>query len=163
MNISVPTSFTRWWNSYNNILFYYNKVSADDLNGERFEQSKGSFQINSNHVFTIKPIRIEISGNYFSPALSGTFIRKSFYGVDFGVASSVFKKQLDVKFALSDIFSTRDRMYNYSEVPNNQYNMYTGFESRIARISLAYHFGKNTVKKVDKSGGAEEERNRIKY
>ncbi|MNI56699.1 hypothetical protein D3C73_1117180 [compost metagenome] len=105
---------------------------------------------------------MELTANYFSPAVYGVFSFKSYYGVDLGAGKSFLDKKLNVKLAVNDILNTRGQRRLSSVQENGYYRIRNGYDSRVIRLSLSYRFGNVNIKSVNKRAGDNDEDNRLK-
>ena len=162
-NLSIPATITKWWNSNNNIGGFYLGFRSNDLQGEIIKTGENVLQFNSQHNFVIsKTFGAEISGNYTSAMEYGIIRINPQYSIDAGINKSLMNKKLSLKLALSDIFDTRIQNIE-SAYPGLNYNLSQKNETRIAKISLSYKFGKNDIKPSRRRAtGLESEQGRLK-
>ncbi|MXV49870.1 TonB-dependent receptor [Pedobacter sp. HMF7647] len=163
VNLNAPINFASWWKSTNNVTVFYMGFRAADLNGEVLDNGKVAVQLYSNQNFSItKTFSGELSGNYQSPLYYGTLKIQTQYSIDAGVNKSFMNKKLNLKFAVSDIFNTRNSRIS-SAYNGLNYSLYQKNETRVARLTLTYRFGSNDIKPERKrSTGLEAEQNRMK-
>ncbi len=163
VNLNVPITLAKWWNSSNNFGAYYMGFTSANLQGQDLKTGKTFFQLNSQHNFTIvKDLSAEMNFNYSSPLEYGTLKIQSQYGLDAGVSKSMMDKKLTLKLAMSDIFNTRRQILS-SAYPGLSYDLMQKNETQIAKISLSYNFGKNDIKPARRrSTGLESEQSRLK-
>ncbi len=163
-SLNVPVPVTKWWDANNNLNFYLNRISTPDILGEVLDKRKFSYQINSNHIFSLfKNYKAELSFSYLSPNFQGTSdYTKPVYGFDFGIKKSVFQKRGSLSLAIRDMFNTRARTYS-SLLPTQNYQYYQKLETQMVRLSFVYNFGnlKSNTKR-DGPDNSNEEYNRIK-
>lgn len=162
-NINAPIKITSWWNTYNNISFYYNQYKSDNIAGAPPQLEKFAWQASTNHTFTIdSQSSAEVRANYISPNVYGVLNLKSFYGIDLGINRSFLDNKLSVQLAVSDIFNTWGKRTVYSNLQGSRFNVVRSFDSRVIRLSLSYKFGNTKLKSSDGKSGAEEEKNRLR-
>lgn len=163
MNINIPVKVLKWWTTSNNVTAFYSKYNFDERSGAQRQLEKLSFQVSSNHDIRIgKTTNLELTANYFSPAVYGVFSFKSYYGVDLGAGKTFFDKKLNVKLAVNDILNTRGQRRLSSVQEKGYYRIRNGYDSRVIRLSLSYRFGNINIKSVDKRAGNNDEDNRLK-
>lgn len=163
MNINIPVKVLKWWTTSNNVSAFYSKYNFDERSGAQRQLEKLSFQVSSNHDIRIgETTNLELTANYFSPAVYGVFSFKSYYGVDLGAGKTFFDKKLNVKLAVNDILNTRGQRRLSSVQENGYYRIRNGYDSRVIRLSLSYRFGNSNIKSVDKRAGNNDEDNRLK-
>ncbi|QNK64437.1 TonB-dependent receptor [Pedobacter sp. PAMC26386] len=163
MNINRPVAITNWWNTSNDATLYYSRFSSPDLLGVPFKNGKLTYLINSMHAFTINSsVNAELSANYESSQVFGTYIAKPIYGIDLGISKSFASKKTNIKFSVNDPFNTR-RINIKSAIPLQNYNLNQKQESRVFRLSFSYNFGRSSIKKVrERSNSSAGEQNRVK-
>lgn len=163
VNLNAPVSFTKWWSTSNNASVFYLGFRSPDLRGQDLSSGRVALQFNSQHKFVISStITGELNGDYTSPIEYGTLKISSQYGLDLGLSKSFMKKKANVKLALSDIFDTRRQKIS-SAYEGLDYNLVQKNETRIARVTFTYRFGKSEIKpERRRSTGLEAEQSRIK-
>ncbi|WP_346084260.1 TonB-dependent receptor [Sphingobacterium ginsenosidimutans] len=163
MNINIPVKVLKWWTTSNNLTAFYSKYNFDERSGAQRQLEKLSFQVSSNHDIRIgETTNVELTANYFSPAVYGVFSFKSYYGVDLGAGKTFLDKKLNVKLAVNDILNTRGQRRLSSVQENGYYRIRNGYDSRVIRLSLSYRFGNVNIKSLDKRAGNNDEDNRLK-
>lgn len=162
-NLNVPVKIAKWWEMNNNLNVFYLSFEAPDLAGKALKTGKTSFQFKSQQSFTIAPgFMGELSGSYESPLDYGSLSLKSRYYVDMGLSKSLLNKKASVKVAVSDIFNLNETNLS-SAYPGLKYDVYQKNDTRIARVSFTYRFGKNEIKPARRrSTGTEAEQGRMK-
>lgn len=163
LNVSRPIAVTKWWNTNNDATLYYSSFSSPDLLGEPFKSGKLTFLINTVQTFVVSPsINAELSADYVSSQVYGTYVVKPIYGIDFGISKSFADKRANLKLSLSDIFDQR-KLQLKSAISSQDYNLSQKQESRVFRLTFSYNFGSNTVKGNRKrSNGSSSEQGRVK-
>ncbi|MFC3562390.1 TonB-dependent receptor domain-containing protein [Pedobacter jamesrossensis] len=163
LTIGYPTVISKFWNMDNTVTSTYNQIKSSDLGGNNYNRKKVNFSLNSNHNFTIGPsISAELSGEFVSAQIYGTYAIKPYYGIDFGLKKSFSEKKLNLKIALNDIMNSRKARIS-SALSNLNYNLTQKQESRIFRLSLNYNFGSSTIKaNRDRKTSVTDEEGRIK-
>ncbi|WP_374166156.1 TonB-dependent receptor domain-containing protein [Arcticibacter sp. MXS-1] len=161
--LSAPFSFSKWWSSNTNINVFYLGFNSPDLNGQKLDNGKTVFQFYSGHNFKAgKTTSLEVSGDYQSALIYGTFRISPQYGIDAGINQSLNNKKVNLKLAVNDIFNTRKQTVT-SAYPGLNYSLHQKNETQVVRLSLSYRFGRNEIKPSrNRSTGLESETNRIK-
>lgn len=162
-NLNVPVNIFKWWQTNNNLNVFHLEFSSPDLAGKALSTSKTSFTIKSQHTFIINAdLNAELSARYESPLDYGTLSIGERHGIDVGISKSLMDKKINIKLAVSDVFNTQATRLG-STYPGLSYQLYQKNESRIARITLSYKFGKNELKPARRrTTGVEEEKGRLK-
>lgn len=163
LNIGVPLNVTSWWQADNNLTTYINDYRSKSIMDAPYKNGKFTFIFNTNHTFNFgSSTRGELSANYQSAQVFGTYEAKPLYGIDLGISKAFLKDRLKLKFAANDVFNMRKLNIN-SGVPRQNYKVYQKEESRVFRISLSYFFGGNEIKSANqRSRSSAEEENRVK-
>ncbi|HEY1025819.1 MAG TPA: outer membrane beta-barrel protein, partial [Sphingobacteriaceae bacterium] len=118
---------------------------------------------NMDHSFTInKTFTAEFSAQYQSPLQYGIFKIDSRVVANAGLRKSFMNNKMNIRLALSDIFNTRVHKLS-TTYQNMNLNFEERGESRVARLTLNYRFGRNEIKPARRrSTGLESEANRMK-
>jgi hypothetical protein len=162
-NLNVPVKVAKWWDMNNNLNVFYLSFESPDLGGQPLKTGKTSFQFKSQQSFTIvSGFTAELIGNYESPLEYGVLSIKSRYFIDMGISKSLLNKKANLKLAISDIFDMNTNNLT-SAYPGLTYDLDQKNESRIARLSFSYRFGKNEIKPARRRAtGTEAEQGRMK-
>lgn len=162
-NLNIPVKIAKWWEMNNNLNVFYLSFEAPDLAGKALKTGKTSFQFKSQQSFTIAPgFMGELSGSYESPLDYGSLSLKSRSYVDIGLSKSLLNKKASIKVAVSDVFNINETNLS-SAYPGLKYDVYQKNDTRIARVSFTYRFGKNEIKPARRrSTGTEAEQGRMK-
>lgn len=162
-NINRPVVLTNWWSTNNDVTLYYSRFSAPELMGAPFENGKTTFILNTTQTFLInKTLNAELAANYTSGQAYGTYIAKPIYGIDLGISKSFAAERANLKFAINDVFNTREIKIN-SAIPLQDYRLSQKQESRIFRLTFNYNFGSTVIKPArERSNSSELEQNRVK-
>ncbi|MGN8058274.1 outer membrane beta-barrel protein [Pedobacter sp. 22163] len=146
LTIGYPTTITKFWSMDNTLTSTYNQIKAANLGNSVYDRKKVNFMINSSHNFTLSPsTSAELSGEYASSQIYGTYAIKPYYGIDFGIKKSFLDKKLNIKLAANDVFDTRKARIS-SALSGLDYNLSQKQESRVYRLSLNYIFGSSNIK-----------------
>jgi outer membrane receptor protein involved in Fe transport len=163
LTIGYPTTITRFWSMDNTFTSTYNQIKTANLGDGVYDRKKVNFTLNSSHTFTLSPsASAELSGEYVSSQIYGTYAIKPYYGIDFGIKKSFFDKKLHVKLAANDVFNTRKARIS-SALSGLDYNLTQKQESRVYRLSLNYIFGSSSIKGTrERKTSVTDEEGRIK-
>ncbi|WP_055912338.1 outer membrane beta-barrel family protein [Pedobacter sp. Leaf216] len=146
LSFGYPTIITKFWSMDNTLTSTYNQIKTANLGNGIYNRKKVNFMINSNQTFTLSPsTSAELSGEYASSQIYGTYAIKPYYGADLGIKKSLLDKKLSIKFAINDVFDTRKSRIN-SALSGLNYNLVQKLESRVYRLSLNYIFGSSSIK-----------------
>lgn len=163
LNISAPITYTKWWNSNTNLTVFNNRFKSPNLNGQVLDNGQTAFQVyHSENITLNSSSSVELSGNYQSKLIYGTFLVQPQYAIDFGLNKSLMAKKVNLKLAVNDIFNTRRGRIS-SAYPGLEYKLRQSFDSRTVRLTFSYKFGNNELKESRKrSTGLEAEAGRMK-
>lgn len=145
------------------LISTYNKVNAADLGGFPYNRGKLNFQFNSTQVIALNASTdIELSGDYQSDQIYGTYAIKPYYGMDLGIKKTFLSKKLTLKLALTDVLDTRKARIS-SALNNLNYNLNQKLETRVFRLTLNYNLGSTTVKASrTRTAGATDAESRVR-
>jgi iron complex outermembrane receptor protein len=157
----APVTFTNWWNADFNVDASYQRYISYPVNGN-LNKGTQDIVLSSNQHFIISPtFSASIYGWYESPNFYGVNQFKAEYHVDAGISKRLFDNKASLKLSATDIFNTlRDR--TYTDYKNLKLKGMDKIETRVAKLTFTYRFGKTTIKNTSHRTGNEEEQNRIK-
>jgi outer membrane receptor protein involved in Fe transport len=163
LTIGYPTIITKFWSMDNTLTSTYNQIKTANLGDGVYDRKKVNFMLNTSHTFTLSPsTSAELSGEYASSQIYGTYAIKPYYGIDLGIKKSFLDKKLNVKLAANDVFNTRKARIS-SALSGLDFNLTQKQESRIYRLSLNYIFGSSSVKGTrERKTSVTDEEGRIK-
>jgi len=161
--ISRPINLTNWWSTDNDITIYNSRFASPNLLGMPFKNEKTTLEISTIHTIKLSPtVNAELSANYTSSQVYGTYIAKPIYGMDLGVSKSFASERANIKLGINDIFDQRQIKIR-SAILNQDYRLHQKQESRIFRLTFTYNFGSNTIKAIrDRSNSSSPEQGRVK-
>ncbi len=162
LNISAPAPITKWWSTMNNFNLYYNLYNEPNLNGTNLSVGLVAFNLNTNHSIRLpKDFSLELNGMYRSPTLDGFIAPQAMYFVAAGVQKSFLDKRASLRLNVSDIFGTM-RFVGVARHADIDARITSRWESRVARVSFTYRFGRNEIKPARRrSTATEAEQNRV--
>ncbi|HEY1008300.1 MAG TPA: outer membrane beta-barrel family protein, partial [Sphingobacteriaceae bacterium] len=162
LEFAADLSPAKWWNtSYTVQGNYMHFTYLSD--GNTLDKHTPFYTANLiNSLSFKKDLNAELILKYESATNYGLFDFKPYYGLDLSVSRTLLKKRASFRFSVTDILNTRCNRYS-TLYQNLNLQAEEKAESRVARITFNYRFGKATVKGARKrSTGAEEESQRIK-
>lgn len=164
LNLNYPLAITRWWRTNTSVVAYYNDFSSPNLLGSPYHSGKLALQLNSNQSFTINnSTSFELSGNYQSTQVYGTFLIKPTYAVDMGLSKSFANHKANIKIAANDIFNIRKTRLS-SAIPSQNYSVTEKGESQVFRLTVNYLLGSNEVKSANqRMKGSSSEESRVHH
>ncbi|HEY9195357.1 MAG TPA: outer membrane beta-barrel family protein, partial [Mucilaginibacter sp.] len=160
--VNAAFKINKWWNAQFDADASYQRYTVYKQIGT-FNKSTGSLILTTTQNFAIgKVISAAIDGRYQSASLEGIRQFRDNYSVNTGISAQVLQKKGRLSFTVTDIFNTdRGRAsVNYQNI-----NLYIvdKRETRIARLSFTYRFGKTSVKaEARHSTGNEDEQSRMR-
>ncbi len=163
LNMSMPFTIIKWWNTTNNATLYYTSFNSPDLMGARFHSGKTSYLLNTTQSLTISPsVNAELSANYQSAQVYGTYSVKPLYSVDMGLSKSFAGNRANLKIAANDAFNLMKARIS-SAIPGQDYQLVQKQETRVFRLTFSYNFGSTLIKAVrEHSGASGTEQKRVK-
>ena len=161
--ISRPVNLTDWWSTNNDITLYNSRFASPELMGMPFKNEKTTLELSTIHTLKFSStVNAELSANYTSSQVYGTYIAKPIYGLDLGVNKSFASERANIKLGINDLFDQRQIKIR-SAIPAQDYQLNQKQESRIFRLTFTYHFGSNTIKAIrDRSNSSTSEQGRVK-
>lgn len=161
--ISSPANLTDWWSTNNDITIYNSRFASPELMGMPFKNEKTTLELSTIHTIKFSStVNAELSANYTSSQVYGTYIAKPIYGLDLGINKSFARERANIKLGINDLFNQRQIKIR-SAIPTQDYQLRQKQESRIFRLTLMYNFGSNTIKGVrDRSNSSTVEQGRVK-
>jgi outer membrane receptor protein involved in Fe transport len=161
--ISRPFNLTDWWSTNNDITLYNSRFASSALMGLPFKNEKTTLELSTIHTFKFSStVNAELSANYTSSQVYGTYIAKPIYGLDLGVNKSFASERANIKLGINDLFDQRQIKIR-SAIPAQDYQLNQKQESRIFRLTFTYNFGSNTIKAIrDRSNSSTSEQGRVK-
>jgi hypothetical protein len=163
LTVNAPFTITKWWNTNNIFTGFNNQYNEAQLEGQQLQANKTSFYLKSNHNFSFqKGLSAEVSADYRSSMVYGSFLLGSNYGVDLGLSKSILNQKASIKFSVSDAFNTRTLKVK-SELPGVNYDIFQKHETRVFRLGFNIRFGGSSIKEArSRATGLESEQSRIK-
>jgi iron complex outermembrane recepter protein len=163
VTFGMPLQFKKWWTGYFNINGNYTQTSAN-FNGNPINIAYPSMSLYCEQNFQLKKeYMLSASGWYAVPGYwGGTFRTKPIGAMDLGISKNFLKKKLNARLALTDIFWS-SRWAGISDYAGLYFDASGGNESRLARLTLSYRFGSNTVQQSrSRKTGLSDEADRIR-
>ncbi|MBK7291585.1 MAG: TonB-dependent receptor family protein [Chitinophagaceae bacterium] len=160
LTASLQQPITKWW-SLTAVAVFNHKV-IEGFIWAPFKATVDQLNISLNNQFQFKKgWAAEISGYYLSNSqidLQETLTPQGEIG--FGISKQILKNKGTVRFNMRDIFYTQNYS-GYSKFENADEPFEVKWDSRVARLTFSWRFGK-TMKPVKRSGGgATEETERV--
>lgn len=144
--INRTIDLTDWWSSINDATVYNSSFTSPELLGGPFKNQKTTLELNSINTFKLSPsINMELSGNYTSSQVYGTYIAKPIYGLDLGFGKSFANERANLKLSVTDLFNQRQISIR-SAITNQDYQLSQKQESRVFRLTFSYNFGSKIIK-----------------
>lgn len=160
LTASVQMPVTKWW-SLSGVAVFNHKVIKGFV-WEPIEVRVNQLNVSLNNQFQFgKGWGAELSGYYQTNSqidLQESLTPQGEMG--FGISKQVLKNKGSIKFSLRDLFYTQNYS-GYSNFENSDEPFEVKWDSRVARITFSWRFGK-TMKAIKRSGGgATDEANRV--
>lgn len=116
----------------------------------------------NNQILLGKGWSAELSGVYRTKVISAQFISGEFWQVNTGLQKKLLKDKATLRLSLSDIFFKRVNKGTINNLKNADANYHNVYDTRIARLSFSYSFGRNGNTTKQKNTSAEAEQGRVK-
>ncbi|WP_345954404.1 outer membrane beta-barrel family protein [Mucilaginibacter sp. PAMB04168] len=163
LNATSAGSFNikKWWNVTANLDASYDKVNTM-TQGTPYRSERLSWSAGTDQTFTLlKNFRIQLSGYYYSPSISGLARTLSGSQIDAAINKTFMDKKATLSFKVRDIFfGNRYRsILQYNNVNTTWQNEW---ESRRFSLGFTYQFGNLKIKTArNRNTGATSEENRM--
>lgn len=162
LSVNAQVDVAKWWKAmlYAEGLYQQYKGILSD---ENLNIQSTAYTFNANNQFSFKKgWSAELSGFYRTKGLEGQIIIHSVSQVTAGIKKDILKSKGSLKLTVRDIFGPMTAHGNIN-FQNTQASFTQFRDSRVASITFNYRFGK-PIKglKSRKSGGANDEQNRVK-
>ncbi|MEQ1677056.1 MAG: outer membrane beta-barrel protein [Chitinophagaceae bacterium] len=160
LSVSLQLPVTKWWNLTSVVVFNHKVIEG--VIWTPFKATVNQVNININNQFQFgKGWAAELSGYYLSNSqidLQETLTPQGEMGA--GISKKILKGSGTLRLAIRDIFYTQNYS-GYSRFQNSDEPFEVKWDSRVARITFTWRFGK-AMKPVKRSGGgATEETERV--
>jgi iron complex outermembrane recepter protein len=152
----------KWWNAniYTNV--FHNSYKGL-YNNDPVEIGFTSFLGNITNAFTLgKGWNAEISGWYRSKAAEGILVARAMGAMNSAITKQMLKGKGTLKFGMRDILWTQ-KFNGYAKYSDVDVTISSRRDSRQFNMSFTYRFGKKNIAPARrKTGGADDEQNRVK-
>jgi iron complex outermembrane recepter protein len=163
ISVNAGGQIKKWWmaNLWTNL---YNNHYKGIVNGDQISIGATTLQLNLTNQFKFnKGWSAELSGFYTSPLTEGVFQIRSFGQVGAGVSKQVFNGKGTFRLSARDIFLTQ-KIKGTSRFSNIDAAFQQRRDSRQVALGFTYRFSKGKISNNQKrkTGGADDEKNRVK-
>ena len=156
---NVPMPITKKWFLYTSFTAYNNRYIGTIPEGSFNVAAWGFNGYMDNSITLPKNYKLQFGGWWQIPGLEGIGRIKPFGSFDVGMSKTVWRKKLQIRAGIRDIFNTQ--RYQEGAILNTiNYSYYRKWESRGVAVSLSYKFG-NTNVKESRERNTLEDANRI--
>lgn len=160
--VSYNAPLTKWWTTslYGNV---YNSLYKGLVNNVSLQTDITTFSFNANQQFRFaKTWGAEVSGFYQSKSLATSmFVIQPVYVVSFGASKQILKNKGSIKLSVIDPFRIQKVkvLINHDNIDMQVNNLW---DNRRVGLTFTYRFSKGeNVQQSRRSGGAQEEQNRV--
>jgi len=141
ISVYYPVKFTRHWSANLNGQLFTNKYKGQISNGP-FDQQVNSYTLAIIQTFKFKAnLNAELSLNYRSPFLFGTFRNKSMCNLSFGLSRNLLNNKASIRFLFNDMLYTWKRRFTVDYEGMNM-NYKRPNDTRYVRLAFTYSFNK---------------------
>lgn len=163
ISVNAGGQIKKWWmaNLWTNV---YNNHYKGVVNGDNISLGATTAQVNLSNQFKFnKGWSAELSGFYTSPMTEGVFQIKGFGKVDMGITKQILKGKGTLRLSGRDIFLTQ-KINGTSRFSNIDAAFQQRRDSRQVALGFTYRFSKGKMNggSKRKTGGADDEKNRVK-
>ncbi|MBL7731541.1 MAG: TonB-dependent receptor [Chitinophagaceae bacterium] len=163
ISVNAGGQIKKWWsaNLWTNL---YNNHYKGIVNGDQISIGATTFQANLSNQFKFnKGWGAELSGFITTPMVEGVFRIETFGKVDIGISKQVFKGKGTFRLSGRDIFFTQ-KIQGTSRFGSIDAAFQQQRDSRQVALGFTYRFSKGKMNNTQKrkTGGADDERSRVK-
>ena len=162
MDVTANLQPVRWWTVilYTELrnVSYQSIIYGQVLDERRYYwvlAPTTQFQLTDN-------LTAELAGTYQTSILVAQFLTIPVWQVRAGLSQKVMKGKGALRLNVSDLFFTNKPGGDIRNISNATANWRSILDSRVVNLAFSYRFAKGKSLNARKSGGAEEERSRIK-
>jgi len=157
----APLKIMKNWDTNNTFILSYNEFTMFVDNMQLVnEQTFFMFQTNHNIRLPHK-IRMEISGIYLSPRVSGLYLIDTMWRIDAGLKRSFLKdNNLELSVNVNDIFDSH-RLRFSTNIGDNINDFDQDFRNQYVNIGLRYSFSSGIKFQAKQTSDAPEEVGRV--
>lgn len=162
LSVNGTINPTQWWT----IPFYFEATNLHFetiIYGQVLDNQGTFFAGNITNQFQLgKGWSSEIAGNYQTSVYYTQFITLPVWRMRMGVQKKILKEKGTLKLNFSDIFWSFRPGGDIIALNNATAKYYSVLDSRVLTLSFSWRFNKGQTLQGRKSGGSDEERNRVK-
>ncbi|MBN8878116.1 MAG: TonB-dependent receptor [Sphingobacteriales bacterium] len=162
ISLMANVPITKWWsaNIYTNV--FHNDYSGL-YNNDPVKVKFTSFLGNMTNTFILgKGWNAELSGWYRSKAAEGILVANDMGAMNAAITKQLFDKKGTLKLGVRDILWTQ-QFSGYAKYSDINVDISSRRDSRQFNLSFSYRFGKKNIAPARrKTGGADDEQNRVK-
>ena len=165
LTLSVDGNFeiTKWvsFNAYTEASYvnYKSQLYTEQLNASGI-----NVYVSATSTFRIGEIwKMDVSGRYMNDRVYSQLLLKGYAVMHLGVQREILKGKGSLKLGISDVFYSQIGSGIINNLKNTNADWNSKYDSRSARITFSYKFGKSTFKKEKyNSSGSDTEQNRVR-
>lgn len=160
VDAAIPVGKWLTVNAYGEFGYYHYK---SQLYTETLDASGpyGFFSVN-NQVLLGKGWSAELGAVYRTDVVSAQFISGTFWQVNTGLQKKLLQDKASIRLSLSDIFFTRVNKGIINNLAHADATYNNVYDTRIARLTFSYRFGKTNNQARQKNTSAEAEQGRVR-
>lgn len=161
LNLGIPVSITKWWQTYNSLMFFYNLYNGT-YSGYELDKGYVSFMANTHQSFILgSGWTGELTGMFRSNFIMGPLVIQPLGMVSAGIKKALWNDKATLKLNVQDIFQTLN-FRGKINFGNLHATTATHIHQRAANLTFTWNFGNRKVK-VDKhkNSAIQKEENRI--
>ncbi|MBS1656644.1 MAG: TonB-dependent receptor [Bacteroidetes bacterium] len=155
----APIDVTKWWSVTPAVTVYY-ITETEQYESTVFTKSDVSWNGNLQNNFRLPDgFSLDVSAFYQSSGIWSIAEFKAFGSVDAGVKKNVLKDNGTIRLSVQDIFNT-NHINGTIQYANLDGSVIQHNDTRQAKLTFTYRFGKQTEQRRH-DGGNEEEKSRV--
>lgn len=159
-NLFLQKQLTPWWNTEFSLNVFFVSYKSE-IEGMVLNTRTLSSNIYLNNDFILpNDFKIQLTGHYNSPVISGPHSNKANGSCDIGIKKSFREDKFNIMFQFLDMFYTDNSRSTYN-FGNQYYTFNSRPDTRRFRLTLSYKFGKMNIR-VNEKRSNESESGRLK-
>ncbi|MFN8266215.1 MAG: TonB-dependent receptor [Chitinophagaceae bacterium] len=162
LDVNATLQPYKWWTL---ILYTEFKNMGYDatIYGQRLKEDRFYWVIAPTNQFNInKNLSAEIAGSYQTRILVAQFLTIPVWQVRAGISQKILKGKGSIRLNISDLFYTNQPGGDIRNIANAKANWLSYLDSRVGSFTFTYRFAKGKGLNARKSGGADDEKGRVK-
>ncbi len=150
------TDLSKVWSMDNQVVVSY-ALTQTLVAGRPVRLARFGWSASSEHTFLLpRQLKLQVSGRYDSPTVSGLFITKASGSLDVALKKQLWHERAALSLKLRDLFYT-DQFRGVIRYANNDATWNNQYESRRLTLAITRKIGTGKIRARHASGSADEE------